>query len=307
MSNIRTDVHAPASADFDPALYTCYGCYDGRPEPFAFLGGFDPLREYRDQLKSLVERGYKCGRGCKSVCGHCGAGIRYFALLVRDDVKQFIHVGEQCLDNRFSVETAADFQALRKASKLNRERADRDGRIEALRQNPAIARLIDGGSDVDASEFLSDVRRRAVETGRLSDPQIAAVERAFKRNDERIERQQRWEAERRAEAQRLAAAGVAAPEGRVEVTGTVLSAKEHQSQFGTAIKIVVQADDGWKVWTTAPSSLFSQVDVDTTVIEEVREAIVGKKIKFTAALTRSDSDAAFAFGKRPTKASFVAA
>ena len=59
MSNIRTDVHAPSSAAFDPSLYTCYGCYDGSPEPFACLGGFDPLREYRDQLKSLVERGYK--------------------------------------------------------------------------------------------------------------------------------------------------------------------------------------------------------------------------------------------------------
>jgi hypothetical protein len=301
MSNIRTDVHAPASAAFDPSLYTCYGCYDGSPE-FVCIG-FDPLREYRDQLKSLVDRGYRCGRGCKSACGHCGAGIRYFALLVRDDVKQFIHVGEQCLDNRFSVETAADFQALRKASKLNRERATRDERIEALRQNPAIARLLDGGRDVEASEFLSDVRSKALEYGRLSDGQIAAVERAFAR----IARQEQWAAERRAEAQRLAEAGVKAPEGRVEVTGVVLSAKEHQSQFGTAIKIVVKSDEGWKVWTTAPSSLFSEVDVDTKVIEEVREALVGKRIKFVAALTRSDSDAAFAFGKRPTKASFVAA
>jgi transcriptional regulator with XRE-family HTH domain len=51
----------------------------------------------------------------------------------------------------------------------------------------------------------------------------------------------------------------------------------------------------------------AQVEVDTKVIEEVREALVGKRIKFVAALTRSDSDAAFAFGKRPTKASFVAA
>jgi hypothetical protein len=305
MTNIRTDVHAPASAAFDPSLYTCYGCYDGSPE-FVCIG-FDPLREYRDQLKSLVERGYRCGRGCKSACGHCGAGIRYFALLVRDDVKQFIHVGEQCLDNRFSVETAADFQSLRKAAKLNRERATRDERLVSLRQNPSIARLLDGGSDVNGSEFLCDVRVRALNTGRLSEAQISAVERSFRKFDERAERQARWEAERRAEALRLAESGVKAPEGRVEVTGVVLSAKEHQSQFGTAIKIVIKSDEGWKVWTTAPSSLFSEVDVDTKVIEEVREALVGKRIKFVAALTRSDSDAAFAFGKRPAKASFVSA
>jgi hypothetical protein len=305
MSKIRTDVHAPASASFDPSLYDCYGCYDNSPDGFF---GEDPLRLYREEIKSLVARGYTCGRGCKSVCGHCGAGIRYFALLVRDDVKQFIHCGEQCLDNRFEVETAADFQALRKAAKLNRERANRDERIEALRQNPAIARLLDGGGDVEASEFLSDVRSKALEHGRLSDGQIAAVERAFAR----IARLKQWAAERRAEAQRLAAAGVRAPEGRVEVTGVVLSAKEQQSQFGTAIKIVVKSDEGWKVWTTAPSSLLTNVDptavkAAVTVIEEVREALVGKRIRFTAALTRSDSDAAFAFGKRPTKASLVSA
>jgi len=305
MTSIRTDVHAPSSAAFDPSLYTCYGCYDGSPDG---IYGAEQLREYRDQIQSLVARGYTCGRGCKAVCGHCGASIRYFALLVRDDVKQFIHVGEQCLDNRFSVETAADFQSLRKSAKLNRERANLGERITALRQNPAIARLLDGGKDVEASEFLSDVRSKALEHGRLSDGQIAAVERAF----ERIAQKDRWEAERRAEALRLAEAGVRAPEGRVEVTGVVLSAKEHQTQFGTAIKIVVKSDDGWKVWTTAPASLLINVDAAavksaTTVIDEVREALVGKRIKFVAALTRSDSDAAFAFGKRPTKASFVAA
>jgi hypothetical protein len=300
MSNIRTDVHAPASAAFDPSLYTCYGCYDGCPDG---IYGAEQLREYGDQIKSLKARGYRCGRGSIGKCGHCGASIRYFALLVRDDVKEYIHVGEQCLDNRFQVETAADFQNLRKSAKLNRERATRDERIAALRENPAIARLLDGGRHVDASEFLYDVRSKALENGRLSVGQIAAVERAF----ERIAQKDRWEEERRAEALRLAEAGVKAPEGRVEVTGVVLSAKEHQSQFGTAIKIVVKSDDGWKVWTTAPASLFSEVDVDTKVIEEVREALVGKRIKFVAALTRSDSDAAFAFGKRPTKASFVAA
>jgi hypothetical protein len=288
MTNIRTDVHAPSSAAFDPSLYTCYGCYDNSPE-VAFIGN-DPLQEYREQIQSLVARGYRCGKGSIGVCGHCGAGLRYFALLVRDDVKQFIHVGEQCLDNRFQVETAAEFQNLRKSAKLNRERATRDERIAALRQNPAIARLLDGGRDVEASEFLYDVRSKALEHGRLSDGQIAAVERA-------VEPIFRRDAERR----RLAEAGVKAPEGRVEVTGVVLSVKEEQSQFGTAIKIVVKSDDGWKVWTTAPASLLS----DVRLIDEVRGALVGKRIKFVAALTRSPSDAAFAFGKRPTKASFV--
>ena len=174
-------------------------------------------------------------------------------------------------------------------------------KIELLRQNPVAARLLDGGPDVDSNDFLSDVRRRAAQSGRLSPAQIAAVARSF----EGIDRRKGWEADRRAEAQRLADAGVKAPEGRAEVVGVVKSAKQHVSGFGESIKIVVESAEGWKVWGTAPASLLA--DVDTRVIEEVREAIVGKLISFTATLVRSDSDAAFAFAKRPSKAQFVSA
>lgn len=174
-------------------------------------------------------------------------------------------------------------------------------RIAALRSNPVAARLLDGGESVESSDFLSDVRRRALSNGRLSEAQIAAVARAFDRIDQRAQ----WAAERAAEAKRLADAGVRAPEGRVEVVGVVTSCKQHVSQFGESIKIVVESPTGWKCWGTAPASLLG--DVDTTVIEEVREAIVGKLISFTATLVRSDRDAAFAFAKRPSKAQFIPA
>lgn len=171
--------------------------------------------------------------------------------------------------------------------------------IATLRQNPVVARLLDNAGW--QNEFLHDVRQRALSSGRLSVAQIAAVERAIEREDRRAQ----WAEERRAEAQRLAAAGIQAPEGRATVTGVVVSAKLHQSDFGNSIKIVVQSDDGWKVWSTAPASLLA--DVDTAVIEEVREALLNKRVTFTATLTRSPSDAAFAFGKRPSKAEFVTA
>lgn len=174
-------------------------------------------------------------------------------------------------------------------------------KIETLRENPVAARLLDGGVDVESNEFLSDVRRRAAQSGRLSPAQIAAVARAFERIDQRA----KWAAERAAEARRLAEAGVKAPEGRAVVVGVVKSAKQHVSHFGESIKIVVESAEGWKVWGTAPASLLG--DLDTTVIEEVQEAIVGKLISFTATLVRSDRDAAFAFAKRPSKAQFVSA
>lgn len=288
----RTDIHAPSSAAFDPAAYSCWGCYDNAPE---FPD--DRLAEFHETVKSLREQGYRLGNGSSHNCGHCGAAVRYFALLVREDVKEFICVGETCLDNRFSL-AADEFQALRKAAKLNRERATRDERIASLVQgNPAIAQLAENGDDVQASEFLSDVRWKFLDAGRLSEAQVAAVERAFAG----IERRKQWAAERRERAVALAAAGIRAPEGRVEVCGDVVSIKWKDSAYSTggSWKAVVRTEAGWSAWVTLPAAIADQ-------FEDVVEGVRGKRLRLTATLTRSPSDPTFAFAKRPAKAELLA-
>jgi hypothetical protein len=151
----RTDIHAPSSAKFDPAAYAVYDVFDNAP-------GED--RDFQWALRGLLERGYRWGRGNQYVCGHCGANFRYFALLVREDVKEFIAVGQQCLDNRFRGLTAAGFQALREAARLNRERANAAERIAMLKADHAcIARLLDGNEpEVNADGFLTDIRAKAL-------------------------------------------------------------------------------------------------------------------------------------------------
>jgi hypothetical protein len=282
----RTDIHAPSATGFDPEAYVCYGCCDTQPEWDASL-----LREFNQQIQKLRNDGYKWGSGSTGKCGHCGAHIRYVALLVRHDVKEFICVGEQCLDNRFEDLTAGDFQALRKEAKLNRERATRQDRLAGLKAaNPAIARLLDGNDpEVAGSEFLSDIRSKAC-NGRLSDAQIAAVGRAF----EGIDRRRGWAVERAQRAAALVASGVQAPEGRVEVEGEVVSVKDRDGFRGNVeTKIVIKTDAGWSAWLTLPSS----IDAD---------GLKGQRIRVTVTLTRSDKDATFAFGKRPSKAVLVA-
>jgi hypothetical protein len=289
MCDKRTDIHAPSAAGFDPAAYACYGCWDNSPEGFFF--GPNPLIEFQETVRRLLADGYRSGPGSIENCGHCGARIRYFALLVRDDVKEFICVGEQCLDNRFSGLTAQDFQALRKQAKLNRERATRQEALAALKAaNPAIARLLDGNDpEVAYSEFLSDVRSKA-HSGRLSDAQVAAVGRAF----EGIDRRRQWAKERAEQSAALAAAGVQAPEGRVEIEGLVVSVKEVEGFQGDPVtKIIVKTDAGWSAWLTLPAAL-------------AEEDVKGQRIRVTVTLTRSDKDATFAFGKRPSKAVLLA-
>lgn len=85
--------------------------------------------------------------------------------------------------------------------------------------------------------------------------------------------------------------GEDAPEGRVEITGTVLCFKWQESDYGDVLKMLVQDDRGFRVWGSVPKSL--------------DDAERDSRITFTATITRSDRDAKFGFFKRPTKAAVI--
>ena len=82
--------------------------------------------------------------------------------------------------------------------------------------------------------------------------------------------------------------GEDAPEGRVVITGTVLSFKWQSSEYGDVLKMLVQDDRGFRVWGSVPKSLD----------DAERES----RISFTATVSQSDRDTKFGFFKRPTKA-----
>lgn len=280
----RTDVHAPSSVDFDPELYVCYGVQDNQ---HLTVGN-------REVLNNLLERGYKRGSS-SGQCGHCGAYIRYAALMVREDVREFIYVGQTCLDNRFEL-TQQDFQRLRKEAKLNAERASaKESRDKLLAEYPALARLDEFTNDYGWNDgkvydaFIGDVAARFAKTGKLSEKQIEAVLKAIVRYDERQQRA----AEREAQKQILIAQGIRVPSGKVAIVGTVVSQKWQESDYGSTLKMVVRSDEGWAVWVTVPDAIFGVED--------------GERVSFSATVTPSDSDALFGFAKRPTKAKILGA
>lgn len=86
------------------------------------------------------------------------------------------------------------------------------------------------------------------------------------------------------------AAMIDAPEGKVEITGKVVSTKWVEGPYNDTLKMLVIDDRNFKVWSTVPAAIDPEV---------------GQKVRFTATLTRSDKDASFAFAKRPSKASIV--
>jgi len=115
-----------------------------------------------------------------------------------------------------------------------------------------------------------------------------------------------------------------APTGRVEVTGEILSTKVVQSDFGTAYKILVKDDSGFSVYVSLPKAqadeayeAFEEVHGPTHLIgygvwfsgsenePELYKGLKGRRIKFTAKLEPSAGDAAFAYGSRPSKGSWL--
>lgn len=131
----RTDIHRPSAPEFDPEGYDFFGCFD------LATSARDYTPDNRVQVVSgLVDQGYRFtsvhGSG---QCGHCGARIRYGALMGHTATKGLIWVGETCLDNRFSL-TKGEFDTLRKNAALNRDRLAKRDKIAALVEaHPALA------------------------------------------------------------------------------------------------------------------------------------------------------------------------
>lgn len=287
----RTDVHAPSSPDFDPQAYVCLGVFDNHPD-------WGDNRARGDMVKRLLDSGFKCGRYGSGQCGHCGQPIRYAALMVRDDVKEFIYVGEDCLDNRFAELNKAEFQALRKAASLNRERQAKAETVNAtFAANPWLSEVEEYGND-----FLDSLYAQACRGKVLSERQVEAGQEALARAKEQAAI---WEARKAAEAA-LVDQGVKAPEGKVKVTGEVVSVKWHDSPYGGSLKMVVKSDEGWKVWVSVPKSMqMASMLLPSGEWVEREDVAPGERVEFVATLTPSDSDPLFAFGKRPTQAKIL--
>lgn len=283
---VRTDVHRPSAPEFDPADYEDLAGYDFNPEWPGVNGDASRL------IQRLTTEGVRfSGVHGGGRCDHCGARLRYAALLRHRPTNTLIWVGERCLDGRFEL-SASEFTRLRKAGRLNRERQAKAAKIEQLvDEHPLLAELTYEQALEEASDFVWDVAFKFRRYGELSERQIEAVERAILRDVEWRERRVRWDTERAVED----AAAEDAPSGKTEVTGTVLSTKWKDHEFGSTLKMTVKDDRGFRVWVSVPKSIH--------VNGEPRN---GDRVRLVATLRPSDDDPKFAFGSRPTKGEVLA-
>jgi len=146
--------------------------------------------------------------------------------------------------------------------------------------------------------FLGAMSDVMMEWGHLTEKQEAAVRKIMADRKERAEKRA---AER--EAERAAAADC--PEGRITLTGVVISTDLRENAFGETWKMLFKSDDGFKLWGTIPSSLFNWDDEDWRN-RVGGDQMPGKRVTFTATVTPSADDEKFGFFKRPTKSEWVA-
>lgn len=272
----RTDVHRPS------ALIT---------EDYEFAYAYDAHPEDGDRgacvhiVNALVNDGWRFGQvHGGDTCDHCGARLRYVAVLKHLPTRTLIKVGEQCLDNRFELATP-EFHRLRKAAALKRERtslkakraawlAEDADRQTALDFCEAKVSEGDYGFEGMRFNFVHKVNRY----GDTSDKFVAAILRDKTRTEER---------EARLAAERADASPVVTGKG-VRITGEIISMKLHENSYGTREVMTVKDERGFKVWGTQPRSLY--------------EAQVGDKVTFLATVEVSDRDESFGFFRRPTRA-----
>ena len=304
----RTDIHRPVSLVTED--YDYFGSYDcGTTEERPDFAAQRLLRKLHPTMQ---------GSGvydANDKCDHCGARIRYGALLIHKPTNTYIHVGETCLDNRFELATA-DFQALRKAAALNRERRSREQRLsEFCEANPAAVwatysnNLRDGGLTYSIHDdywdqdvirggmdeytktgklfsILSDLDYKLTRYIDISPKQVALIDKLMTDLTARYERQLAWDADKAAAKE----SAQDAPEGRVRVTGEVVSTKWVENDFGMTQKMLAKADEGYTVWMSVPSNL---------------ELDKGDRFTCMVKLERAKDDSKHAFGSRPTKAEKV--
>ena len=300
---MRSDVHAPSN--MKPEDYDLVGFIAPRQASSEeYLqrteGQIDVYGEFLEEacedlghyfkkdisnLCAVPKPAFQGNHSHKGTCDHCGAAFMYKVVFKHEPTGEHIAVGFQCALNTFAATNLAHAQrVLSKAVKAAKTRAQPDARVRAWVQDPANADIAWVVEDDYWSKFLDGVRR-----GReLSEKQRELLERitAEKKangglTDAEVERKRQ---------EKIAEKGEPVPAGRTAIAGTVLNTKWQDGMYGSALKMLVQDDRGFKVWGSVPSS----IDVEK-----------GDQITFSAAVEPSKDDDKFGFFKRPTKASIV--
>lgn len=290
MSTVRTDIHRPSA--IIPSDYEFVACDYYGPR----YDGFGDVAYNRRLLSEHIQRtgGKFSTHEHGGSCHICGATALYMATFWHEPTNTYIQTGFDCAD-KMNMGDEVVFRDFRKrlakghefqTGKNKAQKILTEANLLAAWDIYANRESLDG--DDKEERTIRDIVNRIVRSGEMSEAQANFIRTLFSR----IENRQKVKAER--EAARAIAKDIPVVNGRTEIVGKVLGIKppEEYSAF-PAWKMLVEHQDGWKVWGTIPSNLD-------------RDSLKGSTVRFKATIRPSNNDNKFGFFSRPTVAEIVA-
>lgn len=282
MSTTRTDIHRPSQ--IIPNDYAFVACEHIKTE------GDPGLCEYQNEQRQTIRAHMASTGGTYSRhehggnCHVCGSvNLIYSLLFYHEPSNSYVRVGDDCaakLEMGGTREMSAFRAAMRNA--LEAQAGKRKAQAILAERNLTALWAIYDAADRKGFAYeevtISDIVGKLVRYGSVSDRALSFAESLLGKIGKRAE----INAARAAEVE----AAAPCPTGRIVVTGTVLSTKLQDSQFGSVLKMLVKDDSGFKVWCTVPG---------------YNNPEKGARITFTVSVEPSKDDPKFGFGKRPAK------
>lgn len=271
----RTDPHRVGA--INPEDYDYHMSFSGA----STVDGWPVPPMYVDVVIEMKKAGELANiHGSIFQCDVCGARYIHGDVWYHRPSGKYITIGHECAAKYNLYADYSHYESVRKATITKAVRRAR--RIQAWRsmRNYLVSYPeLKDALKVD-NEIIQDIRSRFIQFGTISMKQIELLITIKKRADENSEIT--W---------------IEAPEGRQQITGTVLSARVDEGHYGMTYKMLVkiETEDGsWKTWGTIPKSI---TDAAYFSVKDLK----GCTVTFTGTVKRSDRDADFSFFSRPVK------
>jgi hypothetical protein len=282
----RTDIHRPSA--INPDEYEFVGFDYLRADDLGaalFLAAErENIRNHRARTGGTYSQ-HEHGGNCH-ICGSVNA--IYTATFYHKPTNTYIKTGLDCAE-KLECEGIAAFK--KKVTVARERKAGRQKAIAILSDHSLLeAWEIFIENDVEKTNAfkyeeitIRDIVGNLVRYGNISDKAIAFLHRLLENISSRARRAAEWAAKK--------AAALPIPEsyttGRKTIYGKVLSLKEQESNYGPVTKMLVEHEDGWKLYGNRPKSLSG--------------AAVGDTVQFDAGVQVSKDDPKFGFFSRPNK------
>ncbi|NBW22238.1 MAG: hypothetical protein EBR82_81230 [Caulobacteraceae bacterium] len=278
---VRTDIHRPSA--IQPENYDFVGIWYDPKAVEVVMGSellFEEQENIREHMKSSGGRWSNHEHG--GTCDCCGAHAVYLATFHHALTNTYINVGEECA-NKLRMGEGERFARARKAAKSAREAIAGKKKAQLILSELGLSRAWELYNDKAKADMYEEntVHNMVMDLtryGNMSDKQIAFMRSLVHRIDNR----EAITEERKREKE----AAAPCPNGRLQVTGTVLSTKWSDGVYGRVLKMMVKAEGGYTLWGTVPSAL--------------GEVEKGSVVTFKATIEPSQKDPKHGFFSRPS-------